>query len=107
MKLSDDAIKATIAAEAYSKKLKDKITSVDSLLYGLTTIGNMTSSVLEKYYITTDVMDEYLTDTKGPKDLYIIDYVYPCSENYNKVLTTAEDLAKKAGFEIITTEIIL
>ena len=107
MKLSDNAIKATIAAEAYSKKLKDKITSVDSLLYGLTTIGNMTSSVLEKYYITTDGMDEYLTDTKGPKDLYIIDYVYPCSENYNKVLTVAEDLAKKAGFETITTEIIL
>lgn len=107
MKLSDNAIKATIAAEAYSKKLKDKITSVDSLLYGLTTTGDMTSSVLEKYYITTDGMDEYLTDTKGPKDLYIIDYVYPCSENYNKVLTTAEDLAKKAGFETITTEIIL
>ena len=107
MKLSDNAIKATIAAEAYSKKLKDKITSADSLLYGLTTTGDMTSSVLEKYYITTDVMDEYLTDTKGPKDLYIIDYVYPCSENYNKVLTTAEDLAKKAGFETITTEIIL
>ena len=107
MKLSDNAIKATIAAEAYSKKLKDKITSVDSLLYGLTTTGDMTSNVLEKYYITTDGMDEYLTDTKGPKDLYIIDYVYPCSDNYNKVLTMAEDLAKKAGFEIITTEIIL
>ena len=107
MKLSDNAIKATIAAEEYSKKLKDKITSVDSLLYGLTTIGDMTSDVLEKYYITTEGMDEYLTDTKGPKDFYVIDYVYPCSENYTKVLTTAEDLAKKAGFEIITTEIIL
>ena len=108
MKFTKKAAEAIMYAETISNKLKVKETSVDNLVYGLAMVGSCTAAVvLNKYYISAVVMNEYLVRVKGPKELVSIGQECPKTEQYERVMERAQEMAEMSGLEAISTEIIL
>jgi ATP-dependent Clp protease ATP-binding subunit ClpC len=108
IKFTKKAKDALLNAEMSGYKLKNKTTDVDNLLYGLTLVEECTAAaVLDKYFITASVMDQYLTRLKGPKEQLVLNCEQPKTENYERVLNRAQEMAVVAGMDFVSTDFIL
>ena len=108
LKFTRKATDAIMTAEVASNKFREEKLSVESLLYGLTlTNDSLAQVVLDKYYINSTVMCEYLIRNKGQMQPNELEYESVKSEEYVVVMNRAEELAKIAGVEEISTDIIL
>ena len=105
---SKKALKAINEAVDMSFKLRNNELGVDNLLYGLTSVEDcLAADILDNYYITAPVMNEFLIKSKGPKGAKTIGNDALYTEEYENVLRRAEELADKAGLEVISTDILL
>lgn len=108
MKFSDKVTQSIRGAQVSARRLQDKKTSVDNLIYGMLISGHtLAKDILEKHYITDIVVDSYLVQTKGPKEQLVMEFHYPTTEDYDMVMKRAEEIAAISDIEVISTDIIL
>ena len=105
---SKKALKAIDEAVDMSLKLANSELGVDNLLYGLASVDDcLAAELLNNYYITAPVMNEFLIKNKGPKGTKTIGQETLYTEEYVNVLRRAEELTEKAGLKVISTDILL
>lgn len=108
MNFTKKAKDAILNAELSGRKLKVKNTSVDNLLYGLTVVEDcLAAVVLNKYFVNTAAMDQYLIRVKGPKEQLVLECENPKTESFEKVLNRANEMAHVAGLNVVSTDFIL
>ena len=89
-------------------KLTNNELGVDNLLYGLVNVEDcLAAQILNDYYITGPLMNEFLIKSKGPKCTKTIGQEALYTDEYMNVLKRAEELAEKAGVSVISTDILL